>query len=177
MRSTIQFIAFSLCALSLANNAQAAGKSKPGLWEATMQSDAIKNMPPIPPEQLEKLKQMGIKIPNIQNGGITTQICVTKEMAERDQPPVSFKDQSGCQSKNVQKNGNTWSMDLVCDKTEMKGSGKVTAIYQGDDSVQSVFDFKGIANNKPINIHSETKSKWLSADCGDVKPIDIPKNN
>ncbi|MET3120219.1 hypothetical protein AAKU64_004467 [Undibacterium sp. GrIS 1.8] len=176
MRSTIQLISLSLCALSLVSNAEAAGKSKAGLWEVTIQSDAMKNMPTIPPEQLEKLKQMGIKIPNMQNGGMTTQMCITKEMADRDQPPVNFKDQSGCQSKNIQKNGNTWSMDLVCDKPEMKGSGKVTGTYLGDDSVQSVFDFKGIANDKPINMHSETKSKWLSADCGDIKPLDLPKN-
>ncbi|MFZ6844283.1 DUF3617 domain-containing protein [Undibacterium sp. RuTC16W] len=148
----------------------AAGKMKPGLWEMTMQSDAMKNMPAIPPEQLEKMKQMGIKIPMMQNGGMTHQVCITKEMAERDHPGTGQKEDAACQPKNMQNSGGTWSMDLICDSPDMKGTGTVKGMYSGDSAMQSTYDFKGVSHGKPISQHMETKGKWLSADCGDVKP-------
>ncbi|MCU6433085.1 DUF3617 domain-containing protein [Undibacterium sp. Jales W-56] len=172
MRAYLQFLALSsLFSLFVAAPVLAAGKMKPGLWEMTMQSDAMKSLPPIPPEQLEKMKQMGIKIPMMQNGGMTHQVCITKEMAERDHPSMGPKEEAACQPKNMQHNGGSWSMDLVCDSPDMKGTGTVKGMYNSDGAMQSTYDFKGVSHGKPVSQHMETKGKWLSADCGDIKPV------
>ena len=57
----------SVYGLFIASHAQAAAKMKPGLWEMSMQSDAMKAMPKMPPEQLEQIKKMGIKMPMMQD--------------------------------------------------------------------------------------------------------------
>ena len=65
----------------------AAGPMKPGLWEMTMKSDAMKNMPKITPAQMQQMRKMGIKMPQMQDGGMVTRVCISNEMAAFEQPP------------------------------------------------------------------------------------------
>jgi hypothetical protein len=144
---------------------------KPGLWEMTMKSDAMKNMPAIPPEQLEQMRKMGIAIPKMQDGNISSKVCITREMAERDQLPQTGQDESGCQSKNYRRSGSSYTVDVVCNGPLMKGEGKIKGKFSGNESFSSTYDFNGVAHGQSINQHHETSGKWLSADCGSVKPI------
>lgn len=172
MRRKLGIILLSLPAvLLLFGYAHAAGRMKPGLWEMSMMSDAMKEMPKIPPEQLEKMKQMGIKMPMMENGAIVHQICITKEMAEQDHPPMAQREQSMCKPQNINQSGNSYSMDLICDSPELKGMGTVRGSFNGSSSLRSVYDFKGTSRERPVVQHMETTGKWLSADCGTVKPV------
>ncbi|NEX60745.1 DUF3617 domain-containing protein [Noviherbaspirillum galbum] len=146
----------------------AAGQMKPGLWEMTMKSDAMKNMPKIPPEQMEQMKKMGIAVPEFQDGGMKTRICITKEMADREEPPV-MDPSTGCQPRNYQRSGNSYSMDIVCNGADMKGEGKAKGSFSGSDNFTSTYDFKGTMHGQPVNQHHESSGKWLAADCGNVK--------
>ena len=152
-------------------NVHAAGKMKPGLWEMRMQSDEMKNMPQLSPEQLEQMKKMGVKMPMMQDGAMAVQICVTKEMAEQEQPPLTQKQPSGCKPQNLKQSGNNYSMELLCDSAELKGLGVIKGSYNGSDSLRSSYDFKGVAHGQPMSQHMESTGKWLKSDCGDVKPI------
>jgi hypothetical protein len=162
-----------LATFGISSAALAAGQNKPGLWEMTIKSDAMKNMPKIPPEQLEMMKKHGVALPSA--GGITHKVCMTKEMVERDGLESMADNQSGCQPKNMQRSGGTFSADVVCDGPEMKGSGKVKGIYSGSESYSSTFSFKGTSHGQPVDMTQETSGKWLSADCGAVKPVEPPK--
>lgn len=161
-------------AMLVLSDVHAAGKMKPGLWEMSMKSDAMREMPKIPPEQLEKMKQMGIKMPLMENGAITHQICITREMAERDHPPMAQKEQSMCKPLNINQSGNSYTMDLICDSQELKGKGTVRGSFNGSSNLRSVYDFKGTSRGRPVVQHMETTGKWLSADCGKVKPLGDP---
>lgn len=156
-----------------ASTCLAADKMKPGLWEMTMKSDAIKAMPKIPPEQMEKMKQMGIKMPAMQDGAMVHKVCFTKEMVDQDKPPASGRDQY-CQNKNFSRSGNSYSAEIVCDMPEMKGTGNVKGSFTSD-SMTSVYDFKGVSHGKPVTQHMETTGKWMGSDCGDVKPPVMPQ--
>src|SRR4051794_40459298 len=101
MRNTVISI-LMLAMLGSAGAVLAAGQIKPGLWEMSMKSDAMKNMPKIPPEQLEQMKKMGIAMPS-QDGVMKNKVCVSKQMAERDEPPSVNQKETGCQSKNFQR--------------------------------------------------------------------------
>jgi hypothetical protein len=158
-----------IVALSAPAAALAAGITKPGLWQMTMKSDAMKNMPKLPPEQLEQMKKMGITLPQMQDGAMVTKVCISKEMAARDEPPAMAA-QSGCQPKNYQRSGSTYSVDIVCNGAEIKGQGKARGTITGDNFT-STYDFQGTMHGQPVNQHHETSGKWLGADCGDVKPI------
>src|SRR3954447_17678855 len=100
--------------MGIAVEASAAGKMKPGLWEMTMKSDMMKSMPKIPPEQMEQMRKMGVAIPSFQDGGMTTKVCISKAMAERDHPPEMDRKESGCESKNFQQSDGDYSVDIVC---------------------------------------------------------------
>lgn len=169
-KTTISIVMFSLLGSSAA--AGAAETIKPGLWEVNVKSDAMKNMPKIPPEQMKKMREMGINIPQMQDGGMVSKVCISREMAERDEAPELNQKESGCQSRNYQRSGNTYSMDIVCDGPAMKGTGKIKGSYSGKEHFNSSYDFKGTAHGQPVNHHQESSGKWLAADCGSVKPMD-----
>ena len=158
--------------LLLSSGAFAEEKMKAGLWEMTIQSDMLKNMPKIPPEQLRQMKEMGIAMPQMQDGGMVTRICITREMAERDQAPEMNYKEAGCQPKNYQRAGGSYSVDIVCDGPDMKGRGTARGKFSGSDSFTSTYDFKGTMQGQPLNQHQESSGKWLGADCGSVAPPD-----
>jgi hypothetical protein len=160
-----------LAMLGSAGAALAAGQLKPGLWEMSMKSDAMKNMPKMSPEQIEQMKKMGIAMPQ-QDGVMKSKVCISKQMAERDEPPHVDQKESGCQSRNYQRSGNGYSLDLVCDGPNMKGIGKIKGTFSGNESFNSTYDFKGTAHGRPVDQKHESSGKWLSADCGSIKPMD-----
>jgi hypothetical protein len=154
--------------------ARAAEQMKPGLWEMTMKSDETASMPKMSPEELEQMRRMGINMPQTQGGAIVTKMCVSKQMAERDQPPVSGND-SGCQSKNYRRSGNTYTVDIVCTGPTMKGNGKAKGTFSGTTAFTSTYDFKGTMDGQPVTQHHDSSGRWLAADCGNVKPAgDVP---
>jgi hypothetical protein len=157
-----------------------AGMMKQGLWEVTTKSDAMKNMPKISPEQMEKMRQMGIQVPQMSDGGMVTKMCVSKAMSEREQPLTGAPGesggkqgmyQSGCEHKNFQRTGNSFSVDIVCDGPHMKGTGSAKGSFSGD-SFTSTYDFQGTSDSKAVIHHMESSAKYLGADCGGVRPLD-----
>jgi hypothetical protein len=169
---SVQLLAL-LSGIFFLGDAQAVGKMKPGLWEMSIKSDAMKAMPKMSPEQMEQMKKMGINMPMMEDGVIKTKVCISKEMAEQDPTSAAYQGHSNCTPKNVVQNGNDYSMDLICDSPELKGVGAVKGSFNGSDTVRSSYDFKGTAHNRPVNHHTETTGKLLSSDCGDVKPVGI----
>jgi hypothetical protein len=146
---------------------------KAGLWELTVKSDMMKNLPNMSPEQIEKMRQMGVNMPQMQGGAMVTKVCVSKTMAERDQPPPMQHGASGCQTKNFQHSGSEYSADIVCDGPNLKGQGSAKGKYSGMESFVSTYEFKGTAHGHAVDNRAETSGKWLSADCGDIKPFDV----
>lgn len=168
MTALSAFLLFCCSAAALA-----ADSIKPGLWEMTMTSDAMKAMPKLSPEQMEMMRKAGVNMPQMLPGGIVSKVCISKEMAQRGQPPMA-QNESGCETKNYRRSGNAYSMDMVCDGPRMKGSGAIKGTYQGDSSFSSTFDFKGVAQGRPVDQHTATSGKWLGADCGGIKPLASP---
>jgi len=167
-KTTVAFSA--LLMFSIGGTAVAAGTMKPGLWEMTMKSDAMAAMPKISPEQMEMMRQAGVKLPQMDSGGIVTKVCITREMAARDQPPNTAQGESGCETKNYRRKGSSYSMDMVCNGAHMKGKGTIKGTYRNDRSFSSTMDFTGTAQGRPVNQHTESSGKWIGADCGSVKP-------
>jgi hypothetical protein len=144
---------------------------KPGLWEMKMKSDALKNMPQMPPEQIEQMRKMGVNIPQMQDGAMVTKVCITKQMADSMETPGLEKNEMGCQTKNYKRSGNTYSADIVCNGADMKGEGKAKGTFNGDQGFSSTYDFKGTMHGQPVSQRHESSGKWLAADCGNVQPM------
>lgn len=167
-------LASSLIVVCSFVNAHAAEKMKPGLWEMRMKSDQMKDAPKMPkmtPEQIEQMKKMGIKMPTMENDEMINKVCITKEMAEKDFSEMAKKEHSKCQTKNINNSGNNYSVELICDSPDLKGTGKIKGTYNSNNTIQSTYDFEGTSRGKPVKHHVETTGKWLTSDCGDVKPM------
>lgn len=162
-------------ALVLPLAVSAAGHRKPGLWETTMSMKYTKGGPQIPPEQLAKMQQMGIKMPGMSNEPTTVQSCVTPEQAAADFKPDTAR--GDCTMENQKWSGDTFSGDMVCHTRE----GDMRSHFSGTASGDTAFT--GSSTMEGSNPHmggdfameQHFSSKWLGADCGTVKPFTPPK--
>ena len=183
MRMSFVLAAVTLAAACLPAGAQ---QLKPGLWEisnkmkgsaemdkamAEMQAQ-LASMPPDQRKQMEAMmSQRGVRMaPNAgAGGGMTMQMCMTKEMVERNDVPM----QDGCTVTRQQRTGNTMKMAFHCTKPPSSGEGEFT--FMGSEAYKSHMVVNTQAKGKPEKMEMDGTGKWLGADCGSIKPVSVPK--
>jgi len=144
-----------------------AAHGRPGLWQTTLSTNITQGAPSLSPEQLEKMRQMGITPPF--QKPTTVQVCVTPEMAARDDFPKAMRPEDHCQIENKNQSGDAISADFVC-TGDTKGKGSVKVNYESDISYAGEIHFAGTSKlGHPIEFRSEFSGKWLSADCDSAK--------
>jgi hypothetical protein len=143
---------------------------RPGLWQSTMNIDMPQGMPQMSPEQLAKMKQMGIELPF--GHPISTQVCVTpEEAAKRSSYKPHMRPEDQCQMKDYVNTGGHYSGTMEC-AGDMKGTGHFTADRSGDTGYSGSWDFNGTSRGRPMQMHATFQGQFLAADCGAVKPIE-----
>jgi len=171
----ILFVAAAAC-VSLVAHAQT---QAPGLWEHsfTMSSDdgkmdkAVaemqKQLAAMPPEQRKQMEAaMASRGVKMGAGGTSMKVCVTKEEAAK--PPEARMSAGNCTQKDVQRSGNTMTFKFECTQPPSSGQGEMSFVsdkaYTGKSTVTSQLA------GKPQQMNMTMQGKWLSGDCGDVKP-------
>jgi hypothetical protein len=153
-------------------NASAAALMKPGLWEINTQNQmdgaAMPAMPNIPPEQMAKLKEMGIKMPAAMGGpggmNFTIRHCVTKEEAESGVPPQS-KDDNKCTPTSVKRDGNKVSWSVQCTGAH-PASGSGSVVYESPESYKGNMSVSAKdAQYGAMTMKTSYSGKWLAAAC------------
>lgn len=173
----------ALCALfALAAPASAqTQKMRPGLWEhsVTMKSQSgemeaamaqmqksLASLPPAQRKEMEKmLAQQGV---GMGAGGTTVKVCVTPEEANLDRIPA----QEGCTQK-VQRTGpNALAMSFSCkgEDGSPPTSGEGTVTFASPTAYTGQFKIKTQSQGKPEQIDMAQTGRWISADCGAIKP-------
>ena len=161
----------------------AAQTMKPGLWEITNKmggsGDADAKMPAaqaqmqqqmasMPPEQRKMMQDMmakqGVNMAPGAGGGMATRICVTREMAARNQPPAQGR--GDCKQEQLQKSGNTTKFKFTCTNPPSSGEGTVT--LHNPESYSMHMKVQGGGQQGQMTM--DAQGKWLSNDCGSVKP-------
>ena len=173
------------CATALLTAAaQAQPHVRPGLWEEqiTVKTDnaqanaAMEQMKEklatMPPEQRAAIEKM-MASHGMGAGGAPSSIrvCITKEQAERDFTP----DNSGrCQHTNVVRSGNVIKFDFTCTsaRSDVSGHGIFTLMGDSAFAVSSASDM--VSHNTTMHSQTDIAGKFISGDCGDVKPIETP---
>ena len=165
----------------------AAQSMKPGLWEINNKmssssgemekamAEAQKQMASMPPEQKKMMAEMMAKQGvSMGSGGASTsiKICMTKEMAERNEF-ATHQQQGDCKHTTSPRTGNTMKFSFVCTKPPSSGEGQVT--FNGSDAYAMKMDMTSSAHGKPEKMSMDATGKFLSADCGNIKPIALPK--
>lgn len=193
MKTTILFGIALLCPLA-ALTAQEIKPfdAKPGLWESTtiMQISGMPPMPAMPqltPEQLasipEAQRQQMQAMMNGRGGSprtTTAKSCVTKESLAR---AMAFgetnNNQANCTRKVVSSSSDKIEFHMECqpDRTNMTMAGDMTIERVDAEHVKGAGTFKNSGTSPATGNTTRTmeskitfNTKWLSSDCGDVKP-------
>ena len=143
---------------------------KPGLWEITsqMSGGGMPAMPAMSAAERKQMEAMGIKMPGGAGGamGVVVKHCVTREQAEKRQPPQSDEDRSQkCEQTDVRTSGNTVTWKIECTgERKMTGTGSIT--YQGEESYkgESTFNMQD-PKRGPTTMQQSYSGRWLAATC------------
>jgi hypothetical protein len=155
-------LAVGMVALPLA---ALADHGKAGLWDVTVMMK-MANAPQISPEQMAKMKAMGITIPN--GNTMTVQHCMTAAEVAADKPPQMQRNQD-CSMQNVKMSGGMFSADMVCNGKDMTGNGHVAVTYDSANThYTGQMTFSGMSHGQPANMTNSFEGRWVKADCGNV---------
>lgn len=161
---------------------------KPGLWEVATQmqgaaggkmeaamAEMQKQMAAMSPEQRKMLEdsmaRQGIKMAGASGGGMKVQMCMTKEMIDRNE--VAAQQHGDCTQTRAPRSGNTMKFSFECSKPPSKGEGQVT--FNGPESYSMRVNTTTTVQGRSESMEMQGSGKWLSADCGNVKPPPMPK--
>jgi hypothetical protein len=159
-----------------------AQSTKPGLWDiqtklggnpqmdqamAQMQQQ-MANMPPAQRKMMEDMMaQQGVNIGVGKHGAMSMKVCITPEMAAREEMPSPSDGK--CKTQIGARTGDTMKVSFVCTDPPSSGEGSYT--FRGDTGYDMKMRVKTSEGGKPVNTTMEGTGRWLGADCGKVKPI------
>ena len=161
---------------------------RPGLWEETVtikmnggQADAAMEkmkarMATMTPEQraaVEKMmasRGMGLSPSGAPN---VVRVCYTKEQLARGFNPT--RDQQ-CSRRNVSTSGNVTKYDFACtmaNQHNVTGHGTITTM--GDSAFSFASESDSTSDKGTMHMTNDIAGKFVSTDCGDVKPFEMPQ--
>jgi hypothetical protein len=175
----------ALAAAALALPA-AAQQLKPGLWEmsnhvadssgqlANALAEAQKQMAQMPPEQRQVMEQMmashGVQLSSGGGGAMVAKMCLTPEMVKNNELPMS--QQGNCTHQRSAISGGKMKFSFSCTDPKTSGDGEIT--FKNDSSyTMKARVIQGAANGDVMTVDSS--ARWLGADCGNIKPVAMPK--
>ncbi|HEV8689090.1 MAG TPA: DUF3617 domain-containing protein [Ideonella sp.] len=173
----IAVVASTVCGTALAQPM----KLQPGLWEQTMtmktasgemeakMAQMQQQMANMPPEQRKMVEDMMARQGVGMSGSgrnTTIRMCISAEQAERAEMP---QHEGNCKQEMLERSGGTVRYKFSCTgEHPTSGEGEYTMTnpnsYSGKASVLT--QVKG----KPEKIDMTTNGRWVSADCGAIKP-------
>ncbi len=147
---------------------------KPGLWEtsSTMQISGMA-MPQIPPEQLAKMppqQRAQLEAMMAQMGGgkpIVSKSCMTKDSFHFD---TGMGARENCTQKVLSQTSSSMTIHVECSRDKGTSSGDLTVERIDAEHSKGSMVMKATESGRPINMNMSFTTKWLSSDCGDVKP-------
>lgn len=169
----------AIAAVSLTAHAQS---TRPGLWEMNSKMggnpelDAAmaqmqKQMASMPPEQRKMMEDMmakqGVNVAAGPGGTMAIKVCITPEMAARQEMPTQTE--GDCKTSITSRSANTMKMNFVCQNPPSSGEGTYT--FNGDTAYTMKMVMQSVQNGKPQNVTIDGQGKWLSKDCGTIKPM------
>ena len=172
-----------VAALALVTGYGHAQTQAPGLWElaVTMTSadgklekaraEMQKQIDAMPPEQRKRMEASmadhGLKLGA---GASTSKMCFTKD--EAADPPAARIKAGNCTKTDVKRSGNTMKFTYNCTQPPSTGEGELTFFSDKAYAMKTVMTSQD--PSKPQQITMQTQAKWVSSDCGDVRPRPLP---
>lgn len=158
---------------------------KPGLWqvETRMPGDPdfdrsmaelreqLASMSPQERKQMEAMMgKSGAHLAAGDKGGTATRFCMGREQAERREVIGA---QGDCTVTKVSRTGNAVTSSFTC--SNPRSSGESTVRFAGPEAYTSKTTLVTEQAGKKDRTVIENEAKWLSSDCGSLRPI-APKS-
>jgi hypothetical protein len=154
---------------------------KPGLWETKASTELggmpkMQAAPSLPPEALEKLppeqRARLEAMMKARSGGApmttTTKVCMTREALSN---PLAFsRADKSCTPKVISSSSSKQQIHVDCDRDGVKMAGDLTMERLDTEHLRGNMVMKGGEASRPIDVKMSFETKWVSTDCGDVKP-------
>jgi hypothetical protein len=172
--------ATTLAFVSLATHAQT---QAPGLWESTMNvksqdgqlehgmAEMQRRLAEMPPDQRAQAEALiaksGIKVGA---SGTTVRACISKQQAARPpEPHMSGK----CTTSDLHRTANSMKFKFACTQPHpYSGEGEWT--FTSDKAYVGHMISMGAVPGQSQQMSIDMTGKWLSSDCGDIKPFVMP---
>jgi hypothetical protein len=180
---SVRRIAVAFCALACAAQPAFAQAFKPGLWETNNKMGAgggklqgamamvQQQLATMDPEQRKRIDAMmarqGVVL---SNDGVVAKMCITPEMAAKQQLPI--QQHGNCSYQHAPAVGNTMAFSFSC--TNPQASGEGSATFSGPTAYTSSMRVSTNATGASETVDIASSGRWLGADCGAVKPILLP---
>lgn len=159
--------------------AAAVDKVKPGLWEiaidfpdnpelAQAQKEMLDELKKLPPEQRKMFEQMMGGQTGVQLGagaGHSSRVCLSREMAKRDELP--FDDKGDCTMSDKKRSGNTMRFTFTCKNPPQTGEAVYTLHSAEHYTVQLTGTVQERGRTEKMRMTGT--ARWVSADCGGLK--------
>ncbi|HEY1335937.1 MAG TPA: DUF3617 domain-containing protein [Bryobacteraceae bacterium] len=178
MKTTILIGAAMLCGWTAATAQEVKPfDAKPGLWEYTSKAEAMNApaMPQIPEEVLrnmppERRAQVEAMMKERAAGppATTTKVCITRESLSR---PLSFGQDKSCTQKVVSASSTKQEIHVECNRGNTNSSGDMTVERVDAEHAKGSGTVKLGQGDKAYSAKMSFTARWMSADCGDVKPM------
>jgi hypothetical protein len=185
MKSSIVALLAAAGFIALPSYAQ---NMKSGLWEMSnkMQSSDGKmekamaqmqqQLASMPADQRKMMEDMmaknGVQM-GTPGGPMNVRMCITKEMIAQGMLPT--QQQGDCTSTRSPMVGNTVHMTYKCANPPSSGEGDM--VFQGDSAYSMKMKVEHMQGGKKETMTMDGTAKWVSNDCGAIKPMQLPKKN
>lgn len=165
-----------------AQNSIPAPPVKPGLWETKMsQLDAngqevvspelaaLSKMPPeMRAKMAEAMRARGVQLPDDDG---TTKICMSKETFDSG-AWQQVASESGCVTTFSTRSSSTWKWHSACASLHSESDGET--VFTGSESYRTKVTTTSAISGKTRTTTRVVQGKWISASCGDIKPLTAP---
>jgi hypothetical protein len=152
---------------------------KLGLWETAVKTEvsgvpAMSAIPQIPEETLAKLPpEQRARIEAMMKGrgaggpgSMTTKVCVTRESLNRG----FGQNDKACTYKVLSSSPNKQVVHMECTRGSNKVSGDMILERLDAEHARGTVTMKSADSERQMESKMSFDNKWLSPDCGDVKP-------
>ncbi|MEO8080475.1 MAG: DUF3617 domain-containing protein [Caldimonas sp.] len=150
---------------------------KPGLWEIRSEgatdgvksappADRMKNLPPAVRAKMEAmLKEKGLAVGT--DGA--HRACLTRETMD----PARWQGRTGCKTDYLARSSSAWKWHTVCTQPASVTDGE--AVFANAENYTVDTSLTMTLRGETKTTRRTVKAKWLGADCGDLKPLDLKR--